>query len=151
MNIQEAKRQLYLLREGRRPGAPQKLPPATLAFGPCQRCPPSGPTVAHRPTSMSTLPLWLGRRPAICKSICSRAHLCGVGSHSEAWRGCDGRSRQPAAQTVGTRFNWQNATGRRMALLPRRTRQTFTAYLGWTFVKICDIKGFLEAIMVNNW
>lgn len=73
--------------EGRWAGAPHKAPPATLAFGPCQRRPPPGPGVAGGPTSMSTLPLRLGPRPAMCRSICLWAHLCGVGSHSEAWQG----------------------------------------------------------------
>lgn len=50
MNIQETRRQLFLLREGRWPGAPRKEPPATPAFWPCQRHPPPGPVVAGRPT-----------------------------------------------------------------------------------------------------
>lgn len=96
MNIQETRRQLFLLREGRWPGAPRKAPPATPAFGPCQRRPPPGPAVAGRPTSMTTLPLGPGRHPAMCKSICWRAHLCGVGSHGAAWQGL--RCQEPPAR-----------------------------------------------------
>lgn len=36
-----------------------------------------------------------------------------------------------------------------MALLPRRTGQTFTAHFRWTVVEIRD-KEVLEAIAVNN-
>lgn len=82
--------------------------PATLAFGPCQRCPPPGPRGGLR-----------GRPPCpLCHS-----ELVAASSHvrerllasPSVWgrksrRGLAGaggaRSRLPAAQTVGTRFNW---------------------------------------------
>lgn len=57
-----------------------------------------------------------------------RRPIC-VGSEVTArpGRGGEAGSSQPAARTVGTRFNWQNATGQPMAALPRRTGRALTA------------------------
>lgn len=130
-------------------GAPARGSPETT---PCYRSiwalsalptPPPTPQDPRWPTGRPPCPLchsdW-GGSPAKRAGVFACGPIC-VGSEVTArpGGGCHGRSRQPAAQTVGTRFNWRTATGRRMALLPRRTGQTFPAYFRWTFVEICDI------------
>lgn len=92
MNIQQAGQQLILLWWGvgggvLARGSPRKPPPHYLSIWALSAPQPPGPTVASRPTSTSTLPLRLGPHPAMCRSISSRAHLCGVGSHRAAWQG----------------------------------------------------------------
>lgn len=71
MNIQEAKRQRYLLREGAPARGSPETTPCYLSIwalsaspSPTTTTTPPGPAVARRPTSVSTLPLRLGRRPA---------------------------------------------------------------------------------------